>query len=46
MDNYSVTLVTATPEPSTALPLVLLLGIGLALHKKLAASTGMAKLRS
>jgi hypothetical protein len=38
MDNYSVTLVTptATPEPSMALPMVLLLGMGLALRYKLA----------
>jgi hypothetical protein len=48
MDNYSVTLVTptATPEPATVLPLALLLGIGLALRKKLAAGAGMAKLHS
>jgi len=45
MDNYSVTLVTPTPEPSTALPLVLLLGMGFALRHKLAGRLGMAKLR-
>jgi hypothetical protein len=36
LDNYSVTLVN-TPEPSTALPLALLLGIGFALRYKFAA---------
>jgi hypothetical protein len=47
MDNYAVTLVTAaTPEPCAALPLALLLGMGLALRKKLAGSLGMANLRS
>jgi hypothetical protein len=49
MDNYSVTLVTpitTTPEPSTALPLVLLLGLGLALRKKLAGKFGMSRLHS
>jgi hypothetical protein len=46
IDNYSVTLVTATPEPSMALPLVLLLGMGMALRRKMAGRVGMAKLRS
>jgi hypothetical protein len=45
IDNYSVTLVTPTPEPSTILPLVLLLGMGFALRHKLAGRVGMAKLR-
>jgi hypothetical protein len=45
MDNYSVTLVTSTPEPSLALPLALLLGMGLALSRKLQRRVGMAKLR-
>jgi hypothetical protein len=44
MDNYSVTLVTATPEPSMALPLVLVLGMGWAQRRKLPGRVGMTKL--